>query len=111
MRIVILESCGLDGSHQQYTSSYLINGNVAIDAKCLGFRGTPKKQQTVGHLFLTHPHTDHIASLPFFIENVWTPDSRCPTVYDSPETLTTIRRHIFNNKVWPDFIEMSEHIP
>jgi cAMP phosphodiesterase len=111
VKVVILGSCGLDGIHRQYASSYLVNGAVAIDAGCLGFRGTPEEQRAVRHLFLTHPHADHTASLPFFIENVWTPTGHCPTVYGSSETLATIRRHIFNDEVWPDFVAMSERVP
>lgn len=111
MRIVILGSPGPDGTSRQYASSYLINGHVAIDAGCLGFHGTPEEQQEVRHLFLTHAHADHIASLPLFIENAWTPSPDCPTIYGSPETLATVRRCIFNDEVWPDFVALSERMP
>jgi len=111
MKIVILGSSSQDAAGRQYVSSYLINGTVAIDAGCLGFHGSPEEQELVRHVFLTHAHADHTASLPFFIENVWTPSPDCPLVYGSPETLGIIRRCIFNDEVWPDFVALSETLP
>src|SRR5262245_44604353 len=111
MKIVILGSSGQDIARRQYVSSYLINGSVAVDAGCLGFFGSPAEQDAVRHIFLTHAHADHIASLPIFLDNVWNPTPDCPTVYGSRETLDMIRRCILNNEVWPDFVALSEVMP
>jgi ribonuclease BN (tRNA processing enzyme) len=62
-------------------------------------------------VFLTHSHADHIASLPIFIENAWTPSEECPQVYGTPETLDHVQRHVFNNIVWPDFVALSKGMP
>jgi ribonuclease BN (tRNA processing enzyme) len=92
-------------------SSYLINDSVAVDAGCLGFWRTPQEQEAVKHVFLTHSHTDHVASLPIFVENAWTPAGDCPTIYGSSETLEDMQKHIFNDRVWPDFIALSRTMP
>jgi ribonuclease BN (tRNA processing enzyme) len=111
MKVVILGSSGGDPGARQYVSSYLINDSIAIDAGCLGFHGSPDQQARVRHVFLTHSHSDHTTSLPIFIENVWTPSPECPCIYGSAETLGAIRRSIFNNEVWPDFVALSERMP
>jgi ribonuclease BN (tRNA processing enzyme) len=111
MKVVMLGCSDCDTGSRQYVSSYVINGAVAIDAGSLGFHGTPKMQECVRHVFLTHAHADHIASLPFFVENAWTPTPDCPVVYGSPQTLDTVRRSIFNDEVWPDFVALSEKMP
>lgn len=111
MRIKIFGSSVQDTAQRQYVSSYLINDTVAIDAGCVGFSGTPQQQEAIRHLFLTHAHIDHIASLPIFVENAWTPAGNCPRVYGSPETLDAVQKHIFNNSVWPDFIALSQRMP
>lgn len=111
MKIVILGSSGPDGVSRQYVSTYLVNRRVAIDAGCLGFRGTPEEQRAVRHVFLTHAHADHTASLPSFLENAWTPDDDCANVYGSPETLATVRRYIFNGEVWADLVALSDRMP
>jgi ribonuclease BN (tRNA processing enzyme) len=111
MRIQLLGSSVQDPRHRQYVTSYLINGTVAIDAGCLGYHGTPEEQEAVRHLFLTHSHTDHTASLPIFVENAWTPAGKCPRVYGSRETLDSLQKHVFNDIMWPDFIELSKKMP
>jgi ribonuclease BN (tRNA processing enzyme) len=107
MKVRLLGSSLQNAARRQYVSSYLINGTVAIDAGCLGFHGTPQEQEAIRHVFLTHSHTDHTASLPIFVENAWTPAGECAVIYGSPETLDAIQKHIFNEVMWPDFVALS----
>jgi ribonuclease BN (tRNA processing enzyme) len=107
MKLEILGVSPQNAARQQYISSYLINGTVAIDAGCLGFHGNPHEQEAIRHVFLTHSHCDHTASLPIFVENAWTPTGKCPRIYGLPETLDAVQRHIFNEVMWPDFIALS----
>lgn len=111
MRVQLLGSSLQDTAGRQFVSSCLINETVAVDAGCLGFHRTPQEQEAVRHVFLTHSHTDHTASLPVFIENVWTPAGRCPRVYGSFETLDSVQKHIFNDVMWPDFVALSRSMP
>ena len=111
MKIKILGSSVEDSARRQYVTSYLINGTVAIDAGCLGLWGSPQEQEAIKHVFLTHAHTDHTASLPVLVENAWTPAGNCPRIYGSCETLDDVQNHIFNNRMWPDFIAISKTMP
>jgi ribonuclease BN (tRNA processing enzyme) len=111
MKIKILGSSVQDSPVRQYVSTYLINGTVAIDAGCLGLWGTPQQQEAVRHVFLTHAHMDHTASLAIFAENAWTPTEDCPIIYGGPETLDVVQENIFNNRAWPDFIALSRNMP
>jgi ribonuclease BN (tRNA processing enzyme) len=88
-------------------SSYLINDRVAIDAGCLGFNGTAQEQAATGHIFLTHSHVDHCASLPIFLENCYGLAPQCPVIYGSAHTLDGLQNHVFNDVLWPDFIKLS----
>ncbi len=63
------------------------------------------------HVFLTHSHANHIASLPIFVENTWTPAGNCPTIYGSAETLDGVQKHVFNDVIWPDFVALSKNMP
>ncbi len=111
MKIRILGSSVEDTRRRQYVSTYVINGTVAIDAGSLGFYGTPQDQEAIKHVFLTHSHIDHVASLPIFVENAWTPAEDCPQIYGIPETLDAVQKHIFNDALWPDFIALSKYMP
>src|SRR5439155_26485019 len=48
------------------------------------------------------------ASLPVFLENVYRPGVPCVTVYGNEAVLDSLRRDFFNDRVWPDFIRLSE---
>ena len=111
MKVQLLASSTQDPADRQFVSTYLINDAVAVDAGSLGFHGTPREQAAVRHVFLTHSHSDHTASLPIFIENVWTPTPDCPRIYGNPETLDSVQRHIFNDVMWPHFIALSRSMP
>jgi ribonuclease BN (tRNA processing enzyme) len=111
MKVQLLGSSVSNPAGHQYVSSFIINKTVAIDAGSVGFHGTPQEQETIRHIFLTHSHCDHIASLPIFVENVWTPSQDCPQVYGSPETLDSVQRYVFNDIVWPDFVGLSKSMP
>jgi cAMP phosphodiesterase len=107
MKVRILGSSPRDTKYLQYTSSYVINGAVAIDAGCLGTWDTPEDQQQVRAVFLTHSHVDHVGSLPLFVENVFTPDESCPVIYGHAETIEALRSSVFNDRIWPDFVRLS----
>jgi ribonuclease BN (tRNA processing enzyme) len=107
MKIRILGSAPRDPAVRQYVSSYLINDRVAIDVGCLGFYGTAREQAAADHVFLTHSHADHCASLPIFLENRYGLAPQCPVIYGSAHTLNSLREHLFNDVVWPDFIKLS----
>lgn len=107
MEVQIVASSPETGIDKQYSSCYLINGTVAIDAGPLGFWETPEKQSGVRHVFLTHSHADHIATLPIFVENAYDPSTPAVTVHASAATLEVLRKSVFNDTVWPDFIRLS----
>jgi ribonuclease BN (tRNA processing enzyme) len=96
---------------QQFLSCYLVNRTVALDAGSLGFYRTPREQGRVKHVFLTHSHMDHVASLPIFVENTYRGDGDCATIYGSEATLDSVRRDLFNDRVWPDMLRISETRP
>jgi ribonuclease BN (tRNA processing enzyme) len=91
----------------QYLTSFLVNDRVAIDAGSLGFYRRPEEQAQVRHVFLSHAHIDHIASLPIFVENAYEGKADCVTVHGSEPVLHCLRQDVFNNRVWPDFLRLS----
>jgi ribonuclease BN (tRNA processing enzyme) len=93
---------------QQYAISYLVNDVVAIDAGCLGFAWPLQVQRDVKHVFLSHSHIDHIASLPLFLENVYEPGPDCPEIHGNASVGDCLKQDVFNNRVWPDFIQLGE---
>src|SRR5947199_2955985 len=97
---------GNEGVQNQYLTSFLVNDTIAVDAGSLGFFGTPQQQEKVRHVLITHTHIDHTASLAIFVENAYLPTPDCPTIYGSDEVLDCLRRDIFNDRIWPDFLKL-----
>lgn len=85
----------------QFLTSYLIDGEVAIDAGCVGLMPDIAAQARVRHIVLTHGHLDHIASLPILLDNVYKM-AEPPVLHASRETLTALREGLLDGTHWPD---------
>jgi ribonuclease BN (tRNA processing enzyme) len=105
MRLRVLGCSGGIGGNLR-TTSFLLDRDVLIDA------GTGVGELSLGelteidHVFVTHSHLDHIASIPLMLDSAGFMRDRPLTVYASEETLDILRQHIFNWKIWPDFSEI-----
>lgn len=109
MKITLLPSSpGASGGDLQYLTTFLIDDSIAIDAGSLGFVRTPAEQRRIEHVFLSHTHIDHIASLPIFLENVYVEQGRGVKVYASDAVLQSLHADVFNDRVWPDFFHLSK---
>ncbi|MCZ6598872.1 MAG: 3',5'-cyclic-nucleotide phosphodiesterase [Planctomycetota bacterium] len=107
MRITLVSSA-VDGGHdKQNATSFVIDDTVAIDAGSLGFWREPEDQARIKNLFLTHSHADHVATLPIFVENAFEQKPDCVKVWGNAHVLRCIREDIFNDRLWPDFVELS----
>ena len=103
MRIQYGESSSVPGTSRYFTTTFLVNDHLAIDAGCLGFM-PPETQSRVRNVFLSHSHIDHIGSLPLFLETVWDSERDCPTVHANEPTLDCLQTDLFNGRVWPDIL-------
>ena len=106
MRVELLPS-SLPPSDLQFLVSFLVNEAVAIDAGPLGLLADLERQRRVRHVFLTHEHIDHLATLPIFLENVYEQGPECVEILAAADVLEFLHRDIFNGRVWPDFFELS----
>ena len=106
MKVELLPS-SIPPTEAQFLVSFLVNDVVAFDAGPLGLLSDLSKQERVRHVFLTHEHIDHIATLPILLENVYKPGPECVELLAVPDVLDFIHRDIFNGRVWPDFFALS----
>ena len=108
MRVQLLPSaCGSPGPGPQFLSSYLLGEQIVIDGGSIGLQADLELQRHVRHVFLTHAHLDHVASLPLLVENVHSAGSHCVEVLASAGTLAMLREDLFNGRTWPDFFALS----
>lgn len=62
---------------------------------------------TIEHIFLTHSHLDHIIDIPFLADLFVTQKAISLKIYGLKSTLDDLRQFIFNQRVWPNFEEIS----
>lgn len=107
MKITLVESSVGSLRYQQVLASYIVNDLAVIDAGSVGFVTPLEVQRRIRHIFLSHSHIDHIASLPVLLDNTYVPGPDCVAVYGGRETLDCLRSDIFNDRVWPDMLRLS----
>ncbi len=106
MKVELLPS-SIPLSDAQFLASYLVNDEVAVDAGAVGLLADLGRQERVRHVFLTHEHIDHIASLPILLENVYRPGPECVELLARADVLDFLHHDVFNGRVWPDFFALS----
>lgn len=102
MNICFLPSTVTPDRALHLLTTYLVNDRIAIDAGSLGIFATPQDQARIKHVFISHYHADHVATLPIFLDNV-AGQGDSVTVYASEAVLDCLRRDLFSDRMWPDF--------
>jgi ribonuclease BN (tRNA processing enzyme) len=99
---------GSTPDHRQ--TSFLLNGTVALDAGALTEALTLDEQARIRAVVVTHSHMDHVASLPFLVENVFGRTKDAIEIYAPDEVIGSLKRHLFNDDLWPDFTRIPSHL-
>jgi ribonuclease BN (tRNA processing enzyme) len=86
-------------------TTFLVDGETALDAGALTEALPISVQRRIRRVVLTHAHFDHIASLPFLIENLYGRRRPLELIAPAP-VLQSLRRHVFNDVTWPDFTRL-----
>lgn len=109
MRIQLLPSTfdaqGVATLDQRLTC-YLIDDCVAVDAGSIAIALTNEQRATVRDIIVTHPHLDHIASLPIFIDDLYPTLKEAIRVHATLEVIGLLERDVFNWNVYPRFSEL-----
>ncbi len=103
MKVRILGCSGGIGGRHLRTTALLVDHDILIDCGTGVTELSVAELAQIDHVFLTHSHMDHIACLPMLIDTVGDLRSRPLTVHCLPATAETLRSHIFNWAIWPDF--------
>ena len=102
MQLRVLGCAGGESEGSRLTG-LLVNGVVALDAGSLTQALTLPEQTRIRQIFITHSHLDHICTLPFLTKNLFGHIDVPVEIRALPETLDALRRHLFNDEIWPDF--------
>lgn len=95
--------CSGGSARDRHPTSFLIDDRIAIDAGAVTANLAQEEQERVDHVVLSHAHLDHVANLPFLLDNRFARQTQPIRIYGPSESLKNLRSDLFNNRVWPDF--------
>lgn len=85
------------------TTSFLVDADMLVDAGTGVGDLTLEEMRDIDHVFLTHSHLDHVAALPLMVDAIAAQRKTPLQIYALAGTITALKKHIFNNVIWPDF--------
>jgi ribonuclease BN (tRNA processing enzyme) len=106
MKLRVLGCSGGIGGRHLRTTSFLLDGDILIDAGTGVGDLTLAELSQIDHIFITHSHLDHVASIPFLVDTVGGMRDKPIVVHASRATIEILRNHLFNWAIWPDFSEI-----
>lgn len=90
------------------TTSFLIDQHILLDAGTGVMNLELAQLAKIDHVFLTHSHLDHIASLPLLLDSVASMRKQPLQVHAQQATIDALKTHIFNWQIWPDFSQIPD---
>lgn len=107
MKLRILGCSGGIGSGS-LTTAMLLDNDILIDAGTGVGSLSLDELVCVDHIFVTHAHLDHVATIPFLVDTVGCMRDRPITIHALQPTLDVLMRHLFNWSIWPDFSKIPD---
>ncbi|MDP2248696.1 MAG: MBL fold metallo-hydrolase, partial [Nitrosomonadales bacterium] len=95
MRIKVLGCSGGIGGTLR-TTSFLIDDDILLDAGTGVGDLTIEQYLKIDHIFITHSHLDHVASIPFLADTVLGLREAPIYIYATAETWKILKDHLFN---------------
>lgn len=90
----------------QRLTCFLVDDCVTVDAGSIGLALSPEQRHTVRDVIVTHPHMDHIASLPIFVDDLFGELEQPIRIHATQEVIDLLERDVFNDNVYPRFAEL-----
>jgi cAMP phosphodiesterase len=85
------------------TSAFILDERLAIDAGSLTSGMELKQQFRLAGCVVSHAHLDHIRDLATIADNRCQADCEPLIVAATKDTIHALKKHFFNNSIWPDF--------
>lgn len=102
MKLQVLGCSGGIGGELR-TTAFLVDDDVLIDGGTGVTSLSVEALAKIDHVFITHCHLDHIASIPLMVDSVARMRDKPIMLYGSEAVISILRGHIFNWEIWPDF--------
>ena len=88
------------------TSSFLVGDTLAIDAGAITSGLSLDEQERICSVLVSHSHMDHVRDLATLADNRCQQGGSTLEIVGIPATIDALRRHFFNDIIWPDFTKI-----
>ncbi len=85
------------------TTSFLVDDRLAIDAGAITGTLSLEEQRKIEAVVVSHAHMDHVRDLATIADNRCQQGGPTLQIAGTPATLDALRKHFFNDHLWPDF--------
>jgi cAMP phosphodiesterase len=86
-----------------HSAGFLVNERLLLEAGTVTSVLTWDEQRGVTEVLVSHTHLDHVKELPFLVDNRAGKTARPLVVTGVAAVVAGLRRHLFNDSIWPDF--------
>jgi len=90
-------------SPEQRLSCFVVDGRVCIDAGSIAIGLRDDERERVRDVIVTHPHMDHVATLPIFVDDLFGFLEEPVRIHATEEVCGLLARDVFNGTVYPPF--------
>lgn len=90
-------------TNKHRSSSFLLDGVLGIDAGATAGGLTLEEQSAVRAVLVSHAHLDHVRDLAGLADNRCQLGGKPLVIAGTPWTIEALKKHFFNNVLWPDF--------
>ena len=107
MKLRIL-GCGGGIGSGSLTTAMLLDEDILIDAGTGVGSLSLDELVCIDHIFVTHAHLDHVATIPFLVDTVGCMRDKPITVHALQPTIDVLTQNLFNWSIWPDFTKIPD---
>jgi ribonuclease BN (tRNA processing enzyme) len=83
--------------------AFLVDGRLCLDAGSITSMLTLKEQQKIEAVVVSHAHMDHVRDLAMLADTRTQQGGPPLVIASTPGTISVLKRHFFNDRLWPDF--------
>jgi 3',5'-cyclic-nucleotide phosphodiesterase len=95
-------------SPQHHCPAFLLDGRVCLDAGAITKTLTLEQQQRIDGVIVSHAHMDHVRDLAMLADTRTQQGGPAVTIASTPGTIDVLKKHFFNDRLWPDFSKIPE---
>ena len=95
-------------SPKHHCPAFLLDGRLCFDAGSITNMLTLKEQQKIEAVVVSHAHIDHVRDLAMLTDTRTQQGGPPLTIASTPGTIAVLKRHFFNDKLWPDFSKIPD---